>query len=213
MDNKQQFLPFNAINEFMRPDFRLSIIREVLNNLTTIPTEQASAVANITRRVVKVPGFRNSEKAPPLVKVMPMVKSFEKSAELVAVILSAWAAVHSDLLDQVHSLLKHRNWPVVEADEDISFSTISSALINEWPILPPGIDRKRLPGFLPRWPKGEDFETLFTSYIELFPSGEASIDQVSLMAVWLALRLPYTIEESPTEVESQSSPSGEGNNP
>jgi hypothetical protein len=199
MDNKLQFLPFHAINEFMRPDFRLSVIRDVLNNTNTLPSEQALAVANITKRTVKVPGFRNSEKAPNLVKVMPMVKSFAKSPELVGIILSAWAAVHNDLFDQVYSLLKHRNWPLIEAEQDISFATLSSDILNKWPILPPGMDRKSIPGFLPRWPKGEDFETLYTTYKELYPSGEASIDQVSLMAVWLALRLPYTIEETPTQ--------------
>ena len=65
MSNQINFLPFHAINEFMRPDFKLSVIRDVLTNITTLPTEQASDLANITRRMVKIPGFRNSEKAPP----------------------------------------------------------------------------------------------------------------------------------------------------
>lgn len=195
MDKQLQFLPFHAINEFMRPDFRLSVIRDVLNNTTSLPEDHASAFASATRRLVKVPGFRNSEKAPPLVKVMPMVKSFEKSPDLVSVILSAWAAIHDDLLAQVYSLLKQRNWPVIETEHEISFTTLSSDMISRWAILPPGLDRKRFPGFLPRWPKGEDFETLYATYKELFPTGEASIDQVSLMAVWLSLRLPYTMED------------------
>ncbi len=195
MDNQLQFLPFHAINEFMRPDFRLSIIRDVLNNTTSLPEEHASAFATATRRTVKVPGFRNSEKAPPLVKVMPMVKSFEKSPELVSAILSAWAAIHKDLLGQVYSLLKHRNWPLIETEHEISFTTLSSDMVSKWAVLPPDLDRKRVPGFLPRWPKGEDFETLYATYKELFPTGEASIDQVSLMTVWLSLRLPYTMED------------------
>lgn len=204
MDKQLQFLPFHAINEFMRPDFRLSIIRDVLNNTTSLPEEHATAVANVTRRTVKVPGFRNSEKAPPLVKVMPMVKSFEKSPELVSAILSAWAAIHYDLLDQVYTILKHRNWPVMEREQEFSFTSLTSDMINKWVILPPGLDRKRIPGFIPRWPKGEDFETLFATYKELFPEGAASIDQVSLMAVWLALRLPYTIEDIPPKSDQES---------
>jgi len=57
------------------------------------------------------------------------------------------------------------------------------------------MDRKRVPGFLPRWPKGEDFEALYATYKELFPTSEGSIDQVSLMTVWLSLRLPFTMED------------------
>ena len=32
-NKKAQFLPFHAINEFMRDDFRLTILQEVLSNL------------------------------------------------------------------------------------------------------------------------------------------------------------------------------------
>lgn len=201
MSHQLNYLPFHAINEFMRPDFKLSIIRDVLNNTTVLPTEQASDLANITKRSVKIPGFRNSEKAPSLVKVMPMVKTFEKSPELVVAILSAWATIHHDLLTQVYTLLKNRNWPVIDSEADISYTTVSSDLMEKWPVLPPEVNRKHAPGFLPRWPKGEDFDSLFTTYTELFPESDNSIDQVSLMAVWLALRLPYEIEEPAPTIE------------
>lgn len=196
MSNQMNFLPFHAINEFMRPDFKLSVIRDVLTNVSTLPAEQASDLAKITRRVVKIPGFRNSEKAPALVKVMPMLKAFENSPELVVTILSSWAAIHPELCSQVYTLLRNRNWPAIDPDSDFSFQTISSDINEKWPILPPGLNRKHAPGFLPRWPKGEDFNSLFTTHNELFPTSDNSIDQVSLMAVWLTLRLPYEIEDT-----------------
>ena len=31
MTDKTEFLPFHAINEYMRPDFRLKVIRETLS--------------------------------------------------------------------------------------------------------------------------------------------------------------------------------------
>jgi hypothetical protein len=201
MSNQIKFLPFQAINEFMRPDFRLSIIRDVLNNTNILPAEQASDLANITKRAVKIPGFRNSEKAPSLVKVMPMVKTFENSPELVVALLSAWAMIHHDLQTQVYSLLQKRNWPMIDSESEISYTTVSSDIIEKWPVLPPEVSRKHAPGFLPRWPKGEDFDSLFTTYAELFPESENSIDQVSLMTVWLTLRLPYEIEGSESAIE------------
>ena len=196
MTNQIKFYPYNAINEFMRPDFRLSVIRDVLSNVDKLPPELASDLAHLTRKSIKIPGFRNSEKAPSLVKVMPMAKEFEKHPEVTAVILSAWAALNSELALQVHTLLKNRNWSFIDVEKDIPFTSISSEIMEKWPILPPEMNRTRAPGFLPRWPKGEDFETLYSAYTELYPEGEASIDKVSLMAVWITLRLPYTLEET-----------------
>ncbi len=40
MDDKTtQFLPFHAINEFMRDDYRAIVIRSTLNALSTLPAE------------------------------------------------------------------------------------------------------------------------------------------------------------------------------
>lgn len=196
MNNEMNFLPFHAINEFMRPDFKLSIIRDVVNNTSLLPPDQASDLSSAVKRGVKIPGFRNSEKAPALVKVMPMLKAFDKSPELVFAIISSWAVIHIDLCQQVFSILQKRNWPTIDTAAGISYATMASDIIEKWPVLPPEVNRKHAPGFLPRWPKGEDFEALFTTYTELFPTSDSSIDQVSLMAVWLTLRLPYEIDET-----------------
>lgn len=196
MNTEMNFLPFHAINEFMRPDFKLSIIREVVNSTSLLPPDQASDLSSAVKRVVKIPGFRNSEKAPALVKVMPMLKAFDKSPELVFAIISSWAVIHIDLCQQVFSILQKRNWPTIDTAAGISYATMASDIIEKWPVLPPEVNRKHAPGFLPRWPKGEDFEALFTTYTELFPTSDSSIDQVSLMAVWLTLRLPYEIDET-----------------
>lgn len=193
MNEKAAFLPFHAINEFMRPDFRLTVIRDVLNNLPALPHEHSTEIANLTKRYVKIPGFRNSEKAPPLIKTMPMVKAFEKNPGFVSGVLSAWAEIHRELLLQVYEILKSRGW---ELSEGLSFSALKDDFTNKWPILPPEADRRLAPGFVPRWFKGEDFETLYGSYQKQYPDSSASVDQISLIAVWLTLRLPYTVEDT-----------------
>lgn len=194
MPEKTEFLPFLAINEFMRPDFRLTVIRETLTSQTTIPEQFANELNHQIKKSVTVPGFRHSDKAPALVKVLPTSKAFEKNPELVAAIISCWVEYQSELRDQVYQLLKTRNWKMVPETDGVDSEKLSLELIKEWPVLPIKVNRAKLPGFFTHWPKGEDFETLYNNYSELFPESKASIDKVSLMVVWLSMRLPYQVD-------------------
>jgi len=192
-DSTIQFLPFHAINDFMRPDFRLNVIRHCLNSLNQLPNKFQDPVNHHIRKVVKVPGFRNSEKAPTAVKILPASKAFENSPDLVAAILNAWSESKSELRLQVFDVLKQRGWFIFPA-ETLSLTNLPSIQTEkDWGILPPDADRSKLPGFLTYWPKDQDFEAIYQSYSELYPQGESSIDEVSLMAVWLSTRLPYHI--------------------
>lgn len=167
-NDKTEFIPFHAINEFMRNDFRLQVIRSVLGSLPEFDKEIISQIDRLTRKHVKVAGFRNSTKAPTTVKAVAMVKAFEKQPELVATILNAWALTKSELRQYVFDLLLSRGWT----------------------LLPMEADRTKLPGFLTRWPIGEDYDTLYNSLLEREPGCDASIDEASLMAVLLSCRLP-----------------------
>jgi hypothetical protein len=179
------FLPFHALNEFMRDDYRLTVIRTALKGLPNLPENFREPVEQLTRRVVRVPGFRNSQKAPAALKVKPIADAFEKNPELVAAILAAWSEVQSELRGKVYDLLKDRGWE----------------------ILPAEADRTVLPGFLTVWPRGEDFEVLNDAFAEKYPGTESSSDDVSLMVVWLSGRLPYQIEGSDEEEDDEKSES------
>ena len=211
MNNTAEYLPFHAINEFMRPDFRLNILRDTLSALPGLAEEHISRINRLTRKLVKVPGFRNSEKAPALMKIVPMSKSFEKSPELVAAILAAWADINPELRNQVFNLLKGRGWTFLPDDQPLSIAILSPELLKKWPIFPLEVDRTKLPGFYIYWPKGEDFETLYKQFGESYPDVEVGIDKVSLMVVWFNLRLPYQMEEkekindeSESQIQTQS---------
>jgi len=198
-----QFLPFHAINEFMRPDFRLLVIRETLSVLQSLSEDTSSTVNRLIHKQVKIPGFRNSEKAPSVVKVIPTGKIFEKSSDMVAAILMAWSESKDTLRQQVLDLLTGRGWKTFP-DEIKSIADISiPKTANDWAILPAHVNRAKLPGFIIFWPKGEDFETLYDHFNKLYPDSSASMDQVSLMVVWLTLRLPYNITEDETESTSE----------
>ena len=113
MPEKTEFLPFHAINEYMRPDFRLSIIRETITSQVNLPEQFINDLNQKINKYVKIPGFRSSEKAPALMKVYPTAKAFEKNPDLVASILSCWTELNIELRDQVIQLLTLRNWKII----------------------------------------------------------------------------------------------------
>jgi hypothetical protein len=182
MDQQQAtFLPFHALNEFMRPDYRQGVVQSVMVGASSLPEKQLSALNQAIKKMVQVPGFRNSLQAPAAIKVKPAIHAFEKSAGFVAQILSAWAEIHSELRQQVYDLLTGRGWE----------------------LLPVDADRTKLPGFLTTWPKNEDFSVINKAFTEVYPETQATTDDISLMAVWLAGRLPME-EEEPDGAEETS---------
>lgn len=189
MNDELRFLPFHAINEFMRDDFRLLVIRTVVSNLSALDDQDRKRLSKLINRHVKIPGFRNPSKAPTPVMLIPIVKAFEKTPDLVAQILAAWTEYHKSLSIDVYELLETRNWSFIQDSFEIK------DLINDWRILPLNVDRTKLPGFYPIWPKGENFEILYKVYTDKFPDSDYDIDSVSLMVVWLTMRLPYQISE------------------
>jgi hypothetical protein len=178
-DKKQEFLPFHAINEFMRADYRQVVVRTTLHNASQLPPEFREAIEKQTRRFVKVPGFRNSSLAPAGLRVAPTAETFERSADLVGAILAAWAETHAELRQQVFDLLTERGWE----------------------LLPIEVNRAKLPGFLLQWPKGEDFEVITKAFAEKYPQFPQIADDISLMTVWLGDRLPYKVDGEDEEQE------------
>jgi hypothetical protein len=178
-EKEASMIPFQALNEFMRPDFRMSVVRTTLNSLTDLPDDYRNAIDKLVKKTVRIPGFRNSGKAPAALKAGPLAQTFEKNPDMVAAVLSAWAEFHAPLRQQIHDLLAERGWD----------------------LLPLQAERKKLPGFFIKWPKDESFETLNQVYTERYPDSQYDSDQVSLMIVWVSMRLPYEqVEEAPQVV-------------
>ncbi len=185
-DKQVEFLPFHVVNEFMRPDYRLTVVRDTLTALPKLPNHFRAAIDKLIKKNVRVAGFRDSTLAPTPFKIGPVAEGFEKSPELAATILSAWAETKSELRTGIYELLKGRGWE----------------------LLPPEADRTKIPGFLTTWPnKDEDFDMLNKAYAEAHPGEEISTDDVSLMVVWLSGRLPY-----PSEAEAEGEEPAEKDN-
>ena len=167
-EKEVSFLPFHALNHFMRDDFRRDVVRSAVLGMANLPGGLRSAIDRQVKRHVSVPGFRNSVKAPPALKARHLPDAFENQPDLVAAILAAWAEVRAGLRQEVFDLLTERGWE----------------------LLPLDADRTKLPGFLTVWPEGEDFDVLNQAYAEKYPDSAATTDEVSLMAVWISTRLP-----------------------
>jgi hypothetical protein len=189
MNEKLAFLPFHAINEFMRDDFRLSVINSVFKNMDNLSDTTYHKLNAQINKSVKIPGFRNPSKAPSTVKLIPTVRAFQKNPDLVAAILSAWMEGKLVLRDEVYEMLKVRKWPFFPDKFEIK------DMFNDWRILPINADRTKLPGFYTNWPKGENFDILYQAYMDLYPDSDNSIDSISLMVVWITMRLPYHVED------------------
>ena len=76
----------------------------------------------------------------------------------------------------------------------MDFENLTSELLKDWPIFPVNFNRSKLPGFYIHWPKENDFDVLYDNFIALFPQAEPSIDKLSLMVVWMTMRLPYHVD-------------------
>jgi hypothetical protein len=192
-DKKISFIPYHAINQFMRNDFRLAVIRSAMMALPDLDHGIVAPIDRLTKKLVKVPGFRNSAKAPATIKAVAMVKPFEKNPDLVAAILNAWAESRPELRGLIFELLTERGWK----------------------LLPIETNRTKLPGFLTFWPADDDFEVLYDAFTAAHPDAEASIDEISLMVVWLSSRLPIEkIDKTEMEEPDISEPdSPEEENP
>lgn len=172
-DEKINFLPFHAINQFMLSDYRLKVLHSVLSSSDQLAPARRSAINSLIRRLVTAPGFRNASLAPVSIKVKGSVAAFERSPEMVAQILSAWYELHPELAAIVHEFLSARGWE----------------------ILPLDADRSKVPGFLTRWWKDEEFETLDVAFRTARPEYEVSDDDLNLMIVWVSGRLPVEMVE------------------
>lgn len=153
----------------MLNDYRHKVIQTVFLNFDRLPGGRRSAINNLVKRQIQVPGFRNSAQAPAGVKARAAGATFEKSPDFVAQILQGWSEIHPELREKVHAFLTAR----------------------EWEILPADADRTKLPGFLPKWPQGQDYDVLGQAFAEMYPDETVDENDLRLMIVWLSGRLPY----------------------
>jgi len=178
MTEKQaRFIPFNAVNEFLLPEYRLKIIQQVFAGLDTLPESRRSAIARMVKRSIQVFGFRNSSLAPAPLKAKAAVTTFEKSDEFAGQIMGAWCDLHPELAQKIFDFLKARGWE----------------------LLPIETDRAKLPGFLTRWPAEDTFEVLDDAFTATYPGDEAHEYDINMMIAWLSGRLPVEMVEKVAE--------------
>lgn len=173
-DRKVKFLPFHAINEFMLDEYRQLVISSVFEGFSQLSLERQTALQDLVRKQVRLPGFRDANRAPVPLKIRGMGGAFQNNSQTAAQILAGWAELRPELAAEVYDLLGRLGWKV----------------------LPLEADRSRLPGFLTTWPKSQEFEQLIAAYREAYPEGSITDDDISLMIVWISGRLPVDFVEN-----------------
>jgi hypothetical protein len=184
--DQKTYLPFHAVNEYMREDFRLQVIHEVFTNLESCNPEFRSRLGKMVSKKIQVPGFRNSNQAPTNFKIKNSLGIFEKSAEFAALVMECWSQIHSDLRKKTHAILVENGWKIPALPEDRTLQT----------------------GFQLDWPKEHKFEFFCQQIREKHPDTQESDDEISLMVVWTGNRLPFNLyaeaEDSDQSVNSNS---------
>jgi len=177
-----QVIPFNAINEFMRDDYRLAVLQEVYLHLENGTPAQRSTISKLFASGVNIPGFRNSSMAPLPIKVKNSVSVFEKSAGFVGAVLEIWSNLHPILKQVVMGILTEKGWE----------------------LQPSEFDRSSLRGFKIDWPKEDTFEVIHKAVSDGQPDLQESDDNISLMAVWIGNCLPYNLFAGEEEAQENS---------
>jgi hypothetical protein len=186
-ENEAKFLPFNAINEFMLDDYRHTVLVKVFANTQGLPPERQKALNGLVKRLLSVPGFRNSTQAPAPVKAKAAVNPFIRSAEFSAQVLQGWSELYPELRQRVYDMLKARNWEV----------------------LPVETDHTRLPGFFIQWPKEENYDVLDKAYSDAYPDAKDEVNDIRLMIVWVSGRLPYNMYDEDGSEEGTGTEAGQ----
>jgi len=171
IEKKAKFLPFHAVNEFMRDDYRFSILQEVMTHFEDCGKDRIMRINRLFVKAVQIPGFRNSSLAPAAVRIKHSVGLFEKSPEFAALMIECWSERHLGLKQAVFKILDAKNWKP----------------------LPIEADRTQLTGFLVNWPKDDTFDLFIKSIHESNPELNESDDNISLMVVWVGNKLPYNL--------------------
>ena len=173
-----QFAPFSAINQFMLPEYRHTVIEAVLKQMPGLSSSRRTIINNLIRRYVKISGFRNSDLAPLPIKIRQSDAAFERHSDFIAQILSAWSELNPTLRQQVYDFLIARGWEVLPVDAD----------------------RTKLPGFLVRWPEKETYDILGDAFHEKYPDQVIEENDIRLMVVWISGRLPFDmVDTEPSE--------------
>jgi len=180
MPEKEKFLPFIAINEFMRDDYRQKVITEVLSHLDKISNDQRTTINRSISKFVTVPGFRNSNLAPVGLKAKSSAELFGSLSDFTGAVIEGWFRLHPELAQVVFEVLKQKEWPNLQPVE---------------------LDRSKLPGFQIHWPKADTFEVLIKAVRAKNAFEAESDDNISLMAVWMGVRLPYDLFVDEAEEE------------
>lgn len=164
----KEILPFISINVYVERDYLENVARNVLESVGTLTKEEQIAFSQNFRKYVNVLGFRNPLRAPLSLQINAYASAFEEKEEVIPFTLTTWAKVNHELAEKVHSWLLSEGW------EDLALAR----------------DFEEDNGFNADWPDDLTFDQIEDKFSKANPSFEYDRDDLILMVLWIAGRLP-----------------------
>lgn len=166
--NQVENLPFKTINVYIERGFLEEILEQILSNLKNLSKETQGEFNQVFRKYVTVLGFRNPLHAPRPLQIKAFANAFEEKEEIIPFTLSTWASVNKNLANDVLDWLKSKKW-----DDLALHRSYEDSL-----------------GFTNDWPENQSLESISEKFQESNPDSAFSKDEIMLMILWVAGRLP-----------------------
>jgi hypothetical protein len=164
----KEILPFKSINVYIEREYLEKVAKNILEGVGKLKKEEQIGFSQNFRKYVNVLGFRNPLRAPLSLQVNAYASAFEEKEEVIPFSLTAWTRVNIDLAEKVQSWLESEGW------EDL-------ALAREF---------EEDNGFILDWPDDLSFDQLEEKFQKAHPDFEYSRDDLILMVLWIAGKLP-----------------------
>jgi hypothetical protein len=163
-----EILPFKSINVYIERDYLEKVTKNVLEGFGKLSKEEQIQFSQNFRKYVSVLGFRNPLRAPLSLQINAYASAFEEKEEVIPFSLTTWAKVNHNLAEKVLSWLKSEGW------EDL-------ALAREY---------EEDSGFVADWPDDISFDQVEEQFQKAHPDFEFDRDDLILMVLWIAGKLP-----------------------
>jgi hypothetical protein len=164
----KELLPFKAINVFIEREYLEKVLKEILEGIDNFSKDDQIAFNRFFRKYVNVLGFRNPTRAPFTLQVNAYGSAFEEKDEVIPYTLTTWTKLKSDFAEIVKKWLEAEGWQNLALERTFEESE----------------------GFILDWPENLTFDMLVTQFTKSNPDVDFDRDDLILMVLWIAGKLP-----------------------
>jgi hypothetical protein len=163
-----EILPFKSINVYIERDYLEKVTKNILEGLGKLNKQEQIRFSQNFKKYVTVLGFRNPLRAPLSLRVNAYATAFEEKEEVIPFTLTTWTKVNLALAEKVKSWLDSEGWEDLALERDFEEDS----------------------GFIADWPDDVTFDQVEVNFQKAHPDFEFDRDDLILMVLWIAGKLP-----------------------